>query len=50
MRNDGHFVQGGQIRTNFSEMLIQIENNIYENAPESIVCEMVAILSRGEMT
>ena len=44
------FCPGGQIRTIFREILIQIKNNIYENAPESIICEMAAILSRGEMT
>ena len=44
------FCPGGQIRTNFSEILIQIKNNIHENALESIVYEMAAILSRAEMT
>ena len=37
----------GPIRTNFSEILIKIKIFIHKNASENIVCEMVAILSRG---
>ena len=38
----------GPLGTNFSEILIKIQKPfIHKNAPESIVCEMVAILFKG---
>ena len=38
----------GPLGTNFSEILIEIFNQ--RTAFENIVCEMAAILSRGEMS
>ena len=38
----------GPLRTNSSEILMKIQNSIHENASENIVCEMEAILSRGD--
>ena len=41
----------GHLRTNFSEGLNQnTKFVIHENASENIVCEMAAILPRGEMS
>ena len=45
----GYCQLGPSVWTNFSEILIKIQNFsfIHENASENIACEMAAILSRG---
>ena len=41
-------LSNGPLGTNFSEIIIEIQNFIHENASENIVCDMVSILSRDK--